>query len=150
MTSETYKKDVMRWVNTGYSISFRCRTAVVVDSAGILFFTIDANADWFLIVYIYSILLQECEKDYWPASPAVPPAHATFWCAVADSKSGSLVTRARARAQIFPAAADSRPAGGVWLQSLSGAHRAILSSWWFQPARDRGINGYLEFFPLEM
>lgn len=43
MTSETYKKDVMRWVNTGYSISFRCRTAVVADNAGILFFTIDAN-----------------------------------------------------------------------------------------------------------
>lgn len=42
----------MRWVNTGYSISFWCRTAVVVDNAGILFFTMDTNADWVLVVYI--------------------------------------------------------------------------------------------------
>jgi len=53
VTSETYKKDVMRWVNAGYSISFRCRTAVEVDNTSILFFTIDANVNWFLTVYIF-------------------------------------------------------------------------------------------------
>lgn len=42
----------MRWVNTGYSISFRCGTAVAVDNAGILFFVIDANVNRVLIVYI--------------------------------------------------------------------------------------------------
>lgn len=148
MTSETYKKDVMRWVNTGYSISFRCRTAVVVDGAGILFFTISADANWFLIVYIF-YPIAGMWKRLVACQPFCPTCLRNFLRAVADSKWGRLVTSARACVRIFPATADSRPGGWVWLQPLSKAHGAMLS-WWFQRACDRGINCYLEFFPLEM
>lgn len=65
----------MRWLNTGYSISFRCRTAVVLDNAGILFFTTGANADCALIVFIFYHIV-----GMWKSLLACQPSCPTWLC----------------------------------------------------------------------
>lgn len=118
----------MRWVNTGYSISFRCWTAVVLDSAGILFFTTGANANCALIVFIcYHIV------GMWKSLLACQPLCPTWLCHLLMChcrQSGTSVTTVGACTQTGPATADSQP--GAW----TGLFQKPLGplSWWFQQA----------------
>lgn len=106
----------MRWVNTGYSISFRCRTAVVLDSAGILFFTTGANANCALIVFIcYHIV------GMWKSLLACQPLCPTWVCHLLMChcrQSGTSVTRVGACTQTGPATAETQPGAWIGLQLL--------------------------------
>lgn len=116
MTSEAYKKDVMRWVSTGYSISFRCWTAVVLDSAGILFFTTGANANRALVVFIFYHIV-----GVWKGSLGCQPLCPTWLCHLLMCncrQAGASVTRVGACTQTGPAPAGNQPGAWIGLQPL--------------------------------
>lgn len=133
MTSGTYKKDVMRWVNTGYSISFRCGTAVAVDNAGILFFVIDANVNRVLIVYIVYHIVGVWRRLL-ASQPSCPTCVCNFLTGNYRQWIRSLVLSMRF-AQPWAEFGRSRSLK-PW---------AVLS-WLFQQPYDRGVGGYLWLF----
>lgn len=132
----------MRWVNTGYSISFRCWTAVVLDSAGILFFTTGANANCALIVFIFCHIV-----GMWKRLLACQPLCPTWLCHLLKCQcrhSGASATGVGACTQAGPATADSQPGGWTGLQPLpktigpycpdhSNRHVTDRHCFWFFP-----------------
>lgn len=102
----------MRWVSTGCSISFRCWTAVVLDSAGVLFFTTGANANRALIVFIFYHIV-----GVWKSPLGCQPSCPTWLCHLLMCNCRQ-VTRVGACTQTGPAPADNQPAAWVGLQPL--------------------------------
>lgn len=93
-----------------------------------------------LWLYLYSIILGECEKDCWPCQPLCP----SWLCHL-------LMCNCRQSEPRWPewepaSAWPSRCCQPAWCLSWAPApsknHWALLS-WWFLQTHDRGMNSYL-------